>query len=158
MDPAELDQIKRALATQATRVHQNETLLTRMAEHVQQTNANVSQLGGRMAALSDQLAPSPGATGHPPADQRTPVSASQAREPYIPIPARYSGDLGTCAQFLHQCQLVFSQQPHTCATPQAKTAVVMSLLTGQAAAWSLAISTQQPQLKDDYLQFIAEMK
>uniref|UniRef100_A0A674P9V0 DUF4939 domain-containing protein n=1 Tax=Takifugu rubripes TaxID=31033 RepID=A0A674P9V0_TAKRU len=64
--------------------------------------------------------------------------ATQPREPYIPIPGRYSGDLGTCSQFLHQCQLVFTQQPLTYSTPQAKTAFVMSLLTGQAAAWSVA--------------------
>ena len=92
MDPAELDEIKRALATQAAKVHQNEATLARMADHVQQIGTNISQLGGQVAVLNDQLTPSSGA-----ADQRFPVSTPQAREPYIPIPARYSGDLGTCA-------------------------------------------------------------
>lgn len=158
MDPAELDNYERALSSQATKINQNESSLRLVMEHLQQLGASVSQLGGQLAALQDQLVSSPGAAAHPPADDPPPSPAPQAREPYIPIPIRYSGDLGTCSQFLHQCQLVFSQQPHTYATPQAKIAFIMSLLTGQAAAWSLAISSQQHELVNDFHRFTEEMR
>lgn len=38
------------------------------------------------------------------------------------------------------------------------TSFVMSLLSGRAAAWSLAISTQQPGFMNNYTHFTAEMK
>ncbi len=53
---------------------------------------------------------------------------------------------------------MFSQQPHTYATSQAKVAFIMSSLTGQAAAWSLAISSQQQELITDYHRFTDEMR
>ncbi len=53
---------------------------------------------------------------------------------------------------------MFSQQPHTYATSQAKVAFIMSLLMGQAAARSLAISSQQQELITDYHQFTDEMR
>lgn len=158
MDPAESDFLKRELSSQAARVNQAESALQQMSEHMQRVSAGVSQLSRQLAALEDRLTFSPSPGDHHPADSLPTSPAPQAREPYIPIPARYSGDLGTCSQFLHQCNLVFTQQPLTYSTPQAKVAFTMSLLTGQAAAWSLAISTQQPELINDYLKFTEEMK
>ena len=153
-----MDNYQRALSSQAAKINQNESSLGRVMEHLQQLGASVSQLGGQLAALKDQLVPVPGAAAHLPANDTPPSPAPQAREPYIPIPARYSGDLGTCKHFLHQCQLVFSQQPHTYVTSQAKIAFIMSLLTGQAAAWSLAVSSQQHELINDFRQFTDEMR
>lgn len=86
------------------------------------------------------------------------MSTPQAREHYILIRARYSGDLGTCAQFLHQCCLAFDQQPATYATHKSKKAFVMSLLCSQATAWALAVSGQSPELCLDYERFTDEMK
>lgn len=110
-------------------------------------------------ALTDELALwTPGSATPHPADDWLTGPAPQAPEPYMPIPPRYSGDLGTCSQFLRQCNLVFNQQPLTCASPQAKIAFIMSLLSGQAAAWSLAISTQRQELTNDYHLFTNEMR
>lgn len=146
------------ISTQAARVNQHETSILHVMEHPQQLTASLTQLCGQMAELKNQLTRIPGAvTSSPPAHQQS-NPASQVHEPYIPIPARYSGDLGTCLQFLHQCNLVFSQQPHTYVTSQSKIAFVMSLLTRQAAAWSLAISSQQTDLLNNYTQFTAEMR
>ncbi len=139
---------------------QHETSLHQIMEHLQQLNTSVAQLGGQLSTMKDQMLPSAMASSsfhHSPADSAA-SPALQAREPYIPIPARYSGDLGTCEQFLHQYSLVFSQQPNTYNTHQSKIAFVMSLLTGQAAAWSLAITTQQSGILTDYTLFTQEMK
>lgn len=84
------------------------------------------------------------------------TSSPLAREPFILIPARYSGNLGTCSQFLHQCSLVFSQQSNTYATHQSKVAFVMSLLTEKASMWALAVSQNNPSLCSDIFRFFLE--
>lgn len=139
-------------------VRQHETTLLQVMDHVQQLTTSVAQLGSQLKAMRDQLAASrTPATHQPPSDSST-SPAQQPREPFIPIPARYNGDPGTCAQFLHQCSLVFTQQPSTYNTPQSKISFVMSLLTGQAAAWALAISNQHSDALTDFGTFTEEMK
>uniref|UniRef100_A0A3B4V0N9 DUF4939 domain-containing protein n=1 Tax=Seriola dumerili TaxID=41447 RepID=A0A3B4V0N9_SERDU len=65
----------------------------------------------------------------------TAAPAPLPREPHIPTPERYSGELGTCARFLLQCSLVFSEQPTTYVSDEAKIAFLVSLLTGRATQW-----------------------
>lgn len=126
-------------------------------EHLQRHTASVTQLGEQMMALKDQLTPSHGTIPPASADDQQTALTPQALEPFIPIPAHCSGDLGTFSQFVHQCSLVFSQQPLTYDTSQAKIAF-MSLLTRQAAAWSLAVSSQQNELMSNYCLFTTEMR
>lgn len=158
MDPADSDKLKRAITSQAALLNKHEATLSQVMEHLQQLSTGMTQLTGQLAAIQDRPNPATGPTVPPPAADPNPGPPPQSREPYIPIPARYGGDSGTCSQFLHQCSLVFSQQPHTYATHQARIAFVMSLLTGQAAAWSLAISTQHAELTADYTLFSEEMR
>ncbi len=158
MDPVESEKLKRALSSQAAKVSQHESSLLQIMEHVQQLTTSGAQLGEQLTAMKDQLIPPAGSSSpHAPADP-TASPAPPPREPYIPIPARCAGDLGTCAQFFHQYSLVFNQQPITYSTHQAKIAFVMSLLTGQAAAWSLAITTQQSEVLTDYTLFTDKMR
>lgn len=91
---------------------------------------SVSQLGGRMDSVASQLSTNPPSVTPPPS-QPSPTPAAPfgiSREPFIPTPASYSGDLGTCGHFLHQCPLVFDQQPLTYLTDKSRIAFVMSLL------------------------------
>ncbi|TWW73451.1 hypothetical protein D4764_15G0008450 [Takifugu flavidus] len=104
---------KQTFSAQAARVNQVESALRQLSEHMQQITAGVSQLSGQVAALDEQLPRTPNTAESRPADGPPINPAPQPCEPYIPIPGRYSGDLGTCSQFLHQCQLVFAQQPLT---------------------------------------------
>lgn len=53
---------------------------------------------------------------------------------------------------------MFSQQPLTYVRHRSKIASVMSLLSGQAAAWSLAILGQNTELVSDYTLYTEEMK
>ena len=82
---------------------------------------------------------------------------TQPRESFIPTPVRYSGELGRCRQFLHQCSLVFEQQPLTYASDRTKTAFIMSLLSDQAADWAVANSMNRPTLAHSYAEFVFEM-
>lgn len=162
MDPEETDHIKRAITTQNAMVSQHDAALRQVMDNLQQLATSVAQLGGRMDAVANQLSTLSTAPDPPPpampAQQPAPVPIQIPREPYIPIPARYSGNLGTCAQFLHQCSLVFSQQPATYATDQSKIAFIMSLLSDQASAWALAVSTHSPTICAEYSAFTQEMK
>lgn len=162
MDPAETERMRQALSSQGTLVGQHEATLRQVLEHLQELTTSVMQLGGRVDSLTNLLT-----TSNPSAELPQPPEPPvdfpdgpmpQPREPYIPIPARYAGDLGTCAQFLHQCSLVFNQQAVTYSTDRSKVAFVMSLLTEQAAAWALAVSGQCPELCSDYRNFSEEMK
>uniref|UniRef100_A0A8D3CPA5 CCHC-type domain-containing protein n=1 Tax=Scophthalmus maximus TaxID=52904 RepID=A0A8D3CPA5_SCOMX len=162
MDPAETEQFKHVLSTQGALVSQQEATLRKVMEALQQLTTSVTQLDGRLDHVATQLTSVMTTDSFPP--QSTPPAAppgSQSllpREPFITIPARYSGDLGTCSQFLHQCSLVFSQQPATYATDQSKTAFIMSLCSDKASAWELAFSQHNPVLCSDYSAFTSEMR
>ncbi len=158
LDPAEIEGFKHAFADQAARVNQHESSLQQVTEHLQRLSTSVSQMSGQLASLMDRLAPPSTSSPSLPTADASASPQQQPREPYIPTPARYAGDLGTCAQFLHQCSLIFSQQPGTYSTYQSKIAFIMSLLTGQVAAWSLAISNQNSAITSDYRLFMEEMK
>lgn len=131
-------------------------------ENLEQLSANVNRLGNSLESVFTQLATMTPAD--PPPVPPLPVVASptttphQPRKPYIPIPASYSGDLGICSQFLYQCSLVFSQQPATYPSDQAKVAFISRLLSDQAAAWVLASSTNNPSLCSKYQLFSQEMR
>lgn len=142
---------------------QHETALQEIMETLQNLSSNVAQVGGRLDQLSTHLtttvpvhppAPVPAPAPVPPA---LPIAHSaQPREPFIPTPVRYSGELGSCRQFLHQCSLVFDQQPLTYSSDQSRTAFVMSLLSERAAAWSVAISRANSPICDSFQSFSAE--
>ena len=161
MDPAETEQFKHALSNQGALISQHDATLRKVMEARQQLTTSVTQLDGQLDHVATQLT-SVMTTDSSPL-QSTPPAASPGsqsllpREPFIPIPARYSGDLGTCSQFLHQCSLVFSQQPATYATDQSKTAF-MSLCSDKASAWALAFSQHNPVLCSDYSAFTSEMR
>lgn len=65
-----------------------------------------------------------------------PVGAFYPREPFIPAPECYDGNVGICKSFLFKCSLVFELQPSTYrpSTDSAKIAYVLGLLTGRARA------------------------
>ena len=162
MDPAETDHLKQALASQGALVSRHDSTLQEVMNNLQQLATGLTDLGRRIDAITGQLAAlahaSPPLSSPAPAPEPPVTPMLAPREPYIPTPARYAGHLGTCSQFLHQCSLVFHQQPRTYATDQVKIAFIMSLLSDQASAWALAISTHSPELTQDYNQFTQEMK
>lgn len=74
------------------------------------------------------------------------------QEPCIPISARYSGELGNCGKFLHQCSLVFFQQssahPSDLAHPSGKPTVYPQ--SGRCCSltiWQLSLSCCREQME-----------
>lgn len=95
----------------------HEEALKEIMDKLLHLSSSMTQLDDRMNQVSTQLSsraapvPSPDPPVHPPAPAASPTLPSHPCEPYIPTPARYSGEIGQCSQFLHQCSLVFDQQP-----------------------------------------------
>ena len=139
MDPAESDKVRQALSSQGTRIGQHDAALQEFSEVLRGFSVGMTELGARMEQIGSQVSSlaAPGSI-HGPAVSSTSdfhaaahvASPSQLREPFIPTPVRYSGELGRCRQFLHQCTLVFEQQPLSYASDRTKTAFMMSLLRG----------------------------
>ena len=164
MDPADAEKFRLALSSQGTRVGQHERALNEVMETLQNLTSNVALIGGRMEQLTTHLstlttpalAPAPAPVpASPPA--ASPVTLpTQPREPFIPTPARFAGQLGSGRQFLHQCSLVFDQQPLTYSTDKSRIAFVMSLLSERAAAWAVAISRSNSPICFSFSSFTEE--
>uniref|UniRef100_A0A8C5E9V3 DUF4939 domain-containing protein n=1 Tax=Gouania willdenowi TaxID=441366 RepID=A0A8C5E9V3_GOUWI len=91
-------------------------------------------------------------------DSPQPATLRTAREPYIPTPQPYSGELGSCGSFLLKCDLVFEQQHQKYASDRSRIAYVIGLLSGEAAEWATAIWNSESEILQSYQQFITEMK
>lgn len=65
--------------------------------------------------------------------------ANALRKPHVPIPERYSGEVGACASFLLQCSLVFNLQRLTYLSDRVKIAFVVNLLSERVAQWAKAV-------------------
>ncbi|KAK0133437.1 Retrotransposon-like protein 1 [Merluccius polli] len=167
MDPAETERVRLALSSQGVRIGQHDADLQDVSRALSSLSTGMEQLGNRLeqmfARVSSLTAPTvplgPAASSsHEPPAAVSVIPLFQPREPFIPTPLRYSGELGRCRQFLHQCDLVFEQQPLTYAGDRTKTAYVMSLLSGQASDWAVAISFNRPTLAGSYSEFIDNMR
>lgn len=164
MDPAEADRIKQAITSQGARVGQHDKALQEIRTTLQNLSSGVNQLGSRLNEVASQLS-----TWKPPDQQQSPDSAqasgpppsaaqqAQPREPFIPTPGRYSGELGLCKQFIHQCMLVFDQQPLTYGSDRSRVAFVMSLLSGKASVWAVALANSDSPVCNTLDSFTAEM-
>ena len=152
MDPAEISSLRQALVSQGVLMGQHEEALKQIMDTLQRLASRVTQLESRLDQVSTHLLspPAPAPDSDPTLDSAPDSTADSAPdsapvlpsnhpcEPFIPTPARYSGVLGTCSQFLHQCSLVFDQQPLTYYTDRSKIDFIMSLLS--VSAWALASS------------------
>ena len=150
MDPADAEKFRLALSSQGNRVGQHEKALHEVMEALTNLTSNVALNGGRIEQLSTHLttltapshvpAPVPDPAPPPPPAASLGWFSTQPREPFIPTPARFTGQSGSGRQFIFQCSLVFEQQPLTYATDKSRVAFVMSLLSERAAAWAVALS------------------
>ncbi len=78
-------------------------------------------------------------------------------EPRINNHPCYAGEPTECRAFLTQCEVVFSLQPQTYAVDRARTAYVISLLTGRARGWATAVWEAQASCCGHYELFKGEM-
>uniref|UniRef100_A0A3Q3IA62 DUF4939 domain-containing protein n=1 Tax=Monopterus albus TaxID=43700 RepID=A0A3Q3IA62_MONAL len=72
----------------------------------------------------------PGFTPHP------------RRDPHIPEPDTFDGNVESCRGFLLQCRWVFDHQPQTYITDREKISYIINRLRGKALLWAEAADSQ----------------
>ncbi|XP_057708757.1 uncharacterized protein tanc1b isoform X4 [Corythoichthys intestinalis] len=152
MDPTDSESTRRVIACHGHVISQHEQSLRELANAIGSLITRVEKMTSPSqscgivdaAVAPDQL---------PPSSMGPPASF---REPVLPHPHRYEGEPGACRQFLHQCSLVFDQQPYTFASDSSRVAYAMSLLAGKAATWAMAVSNSTPTIRQSYETFKTE--
>uniref|UniRef100_A0AAQ4QJP3 CCHC-type domain-containing protein n=3 Tax=Gasterosteus aculeatus aculeatus TaxID=481459 RepID=A0AAQ4QJP3_GASAC len=153
MNPADLDSVSHAVSLQGNLLGQHSTALQEIMSSVQALSASLSAI---QAQLNAPAASPP--TASPPALVEAGEVSPSVREPKVPTPERYEGDLGGCRSFLLQCGLVFDLQPQTYHSDKAKIAFVIGLLRGKALEWASAIWEQRDPCTTAYQEFTAELR
>lgn len=159
-------QLHQAVTSQGILLGQHDQVLRGLAESNQILLSQMSMLVDRVAELAARNPQQPPTPASAVSSESTFASSSAGasqgppitREPFVPTPERYGGDLGTCQAFLMQVSLVFELQPATYSTDRSRIAYVLSLLTGSARDWGSAVWEAQSPLCHSYPAFSQEMK
>lgn len=122
--------------------------VTLLAHQLEEMGSRIEQMSTRGASPSDPCT-APVRVCPPPV---IPL------EPNLPHLSRYGGEPGLCGQFVHQCSLIFDQQPSAYSQDSSKVAFIMSLLTGKAASWAWAVSKARPEIQSSFSDFITEFR
>ncbi|XP_072134918.1 uncharacterized protein [Mobula birostris] len=163
MDPVHTSILQQALASQGSLLGLHDQLLREAMENLRSLFADVTKIGDQADRVSTHFTPSTSGTLSNQPRQHvvaTPyVSATPPpREPHVPEPEHYAGDLGKCRGFLLQCSLVFEQQSSTYSTDKSKIAYIMGLLRGSVLAWATAVWDNQPEIYSSFATFVAELR
>uniref|UniRef100_A0A8C5HTM3 Gypsy retrotransposon integrase-like protein 1 n=3 Tax=Gouania willdenowi TaxID=441366 RepID=A0A8C5HTM3_GOUWI len=141
----------------------HDELLKTLVSSVKALISQMSHLTGQQSVLASSLA----ASGCQPTPINAPETtvvgspsalATVGREPTVPVPERYAGDLGSCQAFLTQVSLVFELQPTSYASDRAKIAYLIGLLRGPARDWGTAVWEKQGEICTSYSRFSADMR
>ena len=89
---------------------------------------------------------------------QAPFPEEHVREPHIPSPRVFEGDLTRCCGFVTQCELVFKHNPSRFYSDDSKIAFIVSLFTGRALDWAVASFNNDARFASDYIYFISELR
>lgn len=161
MDPAEPDPVRAALARQGQRLGQHEEMFRGVMEAVQNLSTQVRDLTAQLSRLDTGASPFPVSTApppQPPAQQAQPaLNPASQKEPHVPAPEPFSGEIGSAGGFILRCSLVFDQQPLSYPSDRAKIAYTINLLRGRAAQWATALWEQGSPLLSSFDNFSSEL-
>lgn len=145
------ESVQATLAQQGAMLDQHSSLLTSASHDFQVLSNQLSEVRNRL----DQVTQAFGERGRP--VSVADVSNSNERETHAVNPPSYDGDTSTCRAFLGQCSLVFALQPRRFATEMSKIAFVLTLLTGRARDWGMAVWEAKMPCCNDFETFKGEM-
>ncbi|KAK0154208.1 Retrotransposon-like protein 1 [Merluccius polli] len=142
MDPADTEAFRRAISHQQAQLGQHDQALQEITSSLRELSLSIAS---RLPVTPAPAVPVPS----------PPVSF---REPFIPAPEPYGGDLGRCRSFLLQCSLVFELQPQTYTSDKARIAYLIGSLRGEALTWATAVWERGSAACSDYSMFTEEMR
>ncbi len=149
MDSAGSDPLCAALVQQRALLGQHATQLNTTAHEMDGLNARVPELLTRIDDLQREAANS-GPALH--------AGIPLEPEPHANNPPVYDGDPNSCQAFLSQCSLVFSLQLRRYSTEEAKVAFVLTLLSGRARKWGIAVWRSRALCCATFADFCKEMR
>uniref|UniRef100_A0A8C4GGX2 CCHC-type domain-containing protein n=1 Tax=Dicentrarchus labrax TaxID=13489 RepID=A0A8C4GGX2_DICLA len=148
MDPAQIDDrisrmedmLNQLIAASAAASAENRRGLAQVRDEMANIHTRTQALEQSPASLeAGSSSPASASAAAPP-----PVSAGvgaplpSPREPNVGAPERYDGDPVTCNAFLCNCSIIFSLQPLTFSSEEARVAYTINHLTGRARLWGTA--------------------
>lgn len=136
IEPADSDWLRHAVSLQAATTEKHEELLQSLIE-----GPHMLSGGSVIPDVEDFVQPTPA-----------------SREPRLPPPERYVGDPGTCRAFLSQCSLIFELQPSLFPSDHSRIAYLITLMSGRALSWAMAVWEQQFAIYLCLEDFIAEVR
>ncbi len=148
MDSAGSDPLRAALVQQGALLGQHATQLNTTAHEMDALNARVAELLTRVDDLQRDAA-----NRGPALRAGIPLEP----EPHANNPPVYDGDPNSCQAFLSQCSLVFSLQPRRYSTEEAKVAFILTLLSGRAREWGIAVWRSRAPCCATFVDFCQEM-
>ncbi|GLD53001.1 uncharacterized protein AKAME5_000581600 [Lates japonicus] len=150
-NPADTDPVHQAVSHHGVLLSQHTLALREVME-------GLSDLATKVLEIQDQINQPPSPEDQPPAPTSAAPTLVPIKEPWVPSPDRFDCEFGLCHSFLLQCDLVFTQQPHTCSSEQSRIAYLIGLLRGNALAWATALWEKQSPVTATYAAFTAEMR
>lgn len=153
-DPTTPELVKEALASQRRLLGRHDTMLQGIMESLQ---LSTQQLNHPSASSAGEGGTTPSVSS-PPETAPFPLLCSVVKEPFVPTPEPYSGDLGSCSQFILNCSLVFELQASSYPTDWARIAFVINLLHGRAAKWATALWNSASPVLSSFERFSAELR
>ena len=131
------------------------------------TFSAIAKLSEQLCALTTAIASNPANVSVPPPNVNNPADALSAhiplpidpvREPHIPTPKPFEGDLSRCLGFITQCELIFCHNPSRFFLDDTKIAFIVSLLSGRALDWAVASLNSDSRYASDYRLFISDFR
>lgn len=128
-------------------------------ETLQNLSAQVTNLTEQLRLSDHRATPEHPSVSTAPSPSPAPVSLhpSPHKEPYVPAPEPYAGEIGGASGFVLRCSLVFDQQPFSYPSDRAKIAYTVNLLRGRAAQWVTALWEQESPILSSYDNFTSEL-
>uniref|UniRef100_A0A3Q3XEQ6 DUF4939 domain-containing protein n=1 Tax=Mola mola TaxID=94237 RepID=A0A3Q3XEQ6_MOLML len=125
MDSAEWDPVRSVLKAQGARLHKQEEQLElvrqEMLEAAERHESAFATLSAQRSFIID-----------------FPVSPVSSHSFHLSSPERFSGQSGDCCPFITQCELYFEFNASAFSSDRAKSAFLISYLTGRARSWATA--------------------
>ncbi|KAL0148627.1 hypothetical protein M9458_056067, partial [Cirrhinus mrigala] len=137
MDSASALELQEFMSLNNARMDQQEEHSLATGRAVQALVAQVSELTSQLQQLRWPAVPPQ------PSVPPQPTNAEHQPEPRLPTPEPYVGEPKLCRVFLTKCSMFFSLQPRTFAMESSKVALVLTLLSGRAAYWGMAVWENQ---------------
>uniref|UniRef100_A0A803J653 DUF4939 domain-containing protein n=1 Tax=Xenopus tropicalis TaxID=8364 RepID=A0A803J653_XENTR len=125
-----------------------------LASRMEAYESQQVRIGQVLDSILSRLPTTPAVAEIPPAVVVPLPAMPPAREPRIPPPPRYSGNLQACRGFVTQCQIQFEFQPSQFSCERAKVGYVMSRLEGKPLEWATSLWESQSPLTFDVKEFL----